>query len=289
MSWFRVDDGFDEHAKLELLTDPAEHAHAVAAWTLCGSACARRLTDGVVTRASFARVLGTWPEKTRLRAAASLVRVGLWHEHADGWEFHDWRKYQPSRADVTAQREAAAERQRRLRGKPVTAPVTPNVTRDEQRDTDRDSRCDETVSHATPSRPDPSRPDPDQNSSRGSALDQVAPAPADPRDTLASAWRVGFVKRFERIAGGTHGGPAGAHMAALIDAAVAQRDPAAFVERSLDGFFSTPRHASSRPPFPVKYLAEDPVGYAATATTPSGASSVRNSELVNAIPRAEVP
>lgn len=111
----------------------------------------------------------------------------------------------------------------------------------------------------------------------------------DPRDTLASAWRVGFVRRFERIAGGTHGGPAGAHMAALIDAALAQRDPAAFIERALDGFFGTPRHITSRPAFPVKYLAEDPVGYAATATTPSGATSARNSELVSEIPRAEVP
>ncbi len=112
---------------------------------------------------------------------------------------------------------------------------------------------------------------------------------ADPRDTLASAWRVGFVRRFERIAGGTHGGPAGAHMAALIDAALAQRDPAAFVERSLDGFFSTPRMASMRPPFAPRWLAEDPVGYAATSTTPSGASTARAVDAARAIPRMEVP
>lgn len=108
------------------------------------------------------------------------------------------------------------------------------------------------------------------------------------RDTLATAWRVGYVRRFERVTATTHSGPSGEHMATLIDAALAQPDPEAFVERALDGFFGTPRFRSQRPPFAPRYLAENPAGHAAAATSPSGVTDARNAELVAGIPRLEV-
>lgn len=308
MPWFKVDDAFHEHAKVEALeADPVEHAVAIAAWTLVGTACARRLTDGIVTRSVLAKVLVSWPERQRFRAANALVRVGLWEPYEDGWRYHDWHDRNPSREDVVREREAAADRKRRSRGgggssgggshggshggghgvtpgvtPPVTAPVTsPGVTGDPG-----STRAPARV-RAPASRPDPTRPV--EISAGGRVSDQVAPAREDPRDTLARAWRSGFVRRFERSGVGlTHSGPAGRDMAALIDAALTQPDPPAFVERALDGFFGTPRMASMRPAFAPRFLAEDPVGYAACSTTPSGSTDARNAELVAGIPRLEV-
>lgn len=75
----------------------------------------------------------------------------------------------------------------------------------------------------------------------------------------------------------------------LIDAALEQPDPLAFVDRALDGFFGTPRFVTMRPPHAPRFLAENPAGHAAAATSPSGVTDARNAELVAGIPRLEVP
>lgn len=161
MTWFKVDDGFSTHHKVDALEE--DQALGIAAWVLCGSACARDMTDGVVTHAALRRTLAGWSPKDRERAASALVRVGLWTTHEGGWIFHDWSNYQPMKSDVEANRDAGKERQRRSRERRVTPsvtrdstvtnavtnePVTPSVTRDKS------------VSHSDPSRPDPSRPVP---------------------------------------------------------------------------------------------------------------------------------
>lgn len=170
MTWFRIDDGFHEHTKVELLEDdPIEHAIAVAAWALCGSACARRLTDGVVTRPFLTKTLATWPEKQRLRAAAALVRVGLWVERDDGWEYRDWLERNPSREKVLADRAAAAERKAKSRGLSQE-----ESQRDNPRDTPPPSLPRRGNAAASPD-PDPDPvPDRDLRSPAAAALDQVA-------------------------------------------------------------------------------------------------------------------
>lgn len=152
MTWFRVDDGFGTHRKVDALGE--DQALAVAAWTLCGVASARDLTDGLVTAAALRRTLAGWSKRDRDRAVSALVSVGLWvAEPSGGWRFHDWQDHQPLREEVLSERERKAKNQRDSRQKrasvtgdsPVTAaPVT----------------GDEPVSHHGPSRPVPTRPDP---------------------------------------------------------------------------------------------------------------------------------
>ncbi len=146
MVWFRVDDSLHDHPKVDALEPGRLHDAAIALWTLAGSWCARHLTDGHIPAARIARLGVT----THTKAAAELVRVGLWVTTADGFAFHQWAERQPLRDDVTLQREAAAERQRKHRNASVTESVT------------RDNGSDSGVSHTTPARafPVPPRPDP---------------------------------------------------------------------------------------------------------------------------------
>ena len=160
MTWFKVDDGFATHRKVDALG--SDQSVAVGCWVLLGTACSRDLTDGVVTRAALARTLALWTQKDRDRAVAALVRVGLWEPVEDGWIFHDWTRHQPSRLDVEANRESAKLRQQRARDRRVT----PSVTRDEAVTNAVTDRLvtplvtrDKAVSHTTPTRPDPARPE----------------------------------------------------------------------------------------------------------------------------------
>jgi len=104
--WFKVDDGFHGHPKVvELSTS------AVGVWTLCGSWCAKYLTDGAVNLKTILRLGGEESD------ALELVQSGLWLATDDGFQFNDWEKYQPLKASVEAEREAAQERMRQVRAK----------------------------------------------------------------------------------------------------------------------------------------------------------------------------
>ncbi|QCQ57575.1 hypothetical protein SEA_WARREN_42 [Microbacterium phage Warren] len=114
MTWFKVDDAFWAHPKTLALSDSA-----LALWLRAGSYCAQQLTDGHVRREALPMLRGNE------FAADDLVDSGLWHETPTGYEFHDWAKYQPTRASVEAEREGWRARQRKARGD-----VTASVTRD---------------------------------------------------------------------------------------------------------------------------------------------------------------
>jgi len=154
MVWFKIDDGFYDHPKVEELLAGRHGADAIALWTLAGAWCARQLTDGAIPAAKVAR-LGI---PKHAQGAAELVRAGLWITTETGYRFHGWAEMQPLREDVTANRRAAAGRQRKHRN----ASVTPHVT--------RDTSVTNSVSHTpvtasvTPllarAFPDPTRPDP---------------------------------------------------------------------------------------------------------------------------------
>lgn len=94
MTWFKVDDTWWAHPKTLMLSEGA-----VALWVRAGSWSAQNLTDGHVPKAAV-RLLGA-----KAAAASELVAAGLWHANGDGWVFHDWHAYQPSRAEVLARRE----------------------------------------------------------------------------------------------------------------------------------------------------------------------------------------
>jgi hypothetical protein len=144
MTWFRVDDGFWSHPKTMYLS-----GGAVALWTRAGAYCGQHLTDGFVDERTIAVLRGTDDEATE------LVEAGLWHEAEGGYQFHDWHKYQDTRAEVERRRESWKERQRKHRGQseenenhsslleePSPIPFHSTQARDSRRDTQRESQRD---------------------------------------------------------------------------------------------------------------------------------------------------
>lgn len=103
MPWFKVDDNLALHAKVL-----AAGNGAMGLWVRAGAWSMQQLTDGFVPNA-IASTLGSKPEARR------LVDAGLWDQKDDGYQFHEWEQRQPSRVQVHADREAAAERQRKAR------------------------------------------------------------------------------------------------------------------------------------------------------------------------------
>jgi hypothetical protein len=106
MPWFKVDDAFHGHPKVMELS-PA----AVGVWTLAGSWCANYLTDGEI-KTAIVRRLGATDDMVQ-----ELVDAGLWIDLGGAYQFKDWDEYQPLKADVEAERNAARERMKAVRAK----------------------------------------------------------------------------------------------------------------------------------------------------------------------------
>ena len=103
-------------------------AAAVGVWALCGAFSANKLQDGYVGP-EMLKKLGCTPA---IRAALMATRGSdgapdpLWEDAwGGGIQFTKWVKYQRSRAEVKAYREADAERKRNAR-KPSPSPFTSN-------------------------------------------------------------------------------------------------------------------------------------------------------------------
>lgn len=103
MTWFKIDDDFAEHPKFLALSDAA-----VAAWVRALAYASRFLTDGRVPKVAN-RVIGTG------KALKELVAAGLLIDCDDHWQIHDYTDHQRTKAEVEAERNAAAERSRRYR------------------------------------------------------------------------------------------------------------------------------------------------------------------------------
>lgn len=154
MPWFKVDDGFHGHPKVVELS-----LEAVGVWTLAGSWCASYLTDGEIGLKSIQRLGGSEEQ------AMELVYAGLWVEPAPGlYQFKDWADYQPLKASVEAEREAARERMKRVRGaskgvnsKPEVLRVVPDVVQPNVQPNNQGTLLEV---RPTPSLPVPSQPIP---------------------------------------------------------------------------------------------------------------------------------
>jgi hypothetical protein len=187
MVWFRVDDGFGMSEKL-LKVPRCNRASAVGVWTLAGAWAARELTDGFVPGYAldeipggdeWAPVLasaGLWhrsyaaansnalrnadsnagPPSDETVSDANYFADGChldpkWAQ-IDGWLFHDWHDYQPSKEKVTAERDANAARQKAFRERKRDAErngVTNAVSNAER------NGVSNAVSNSTPTRPVP--------------------------------------------------------------------------------------------------------------------------------------
>lgn len=104
--WFKVDDQLALHMKA--LTAGNE---ALGLWVRAGSWCGAQLTDGFVPDRIVKALDGTRADTTR------LVQAGLWERVDGGYQFHEWHEYQPTKAEVLADRKAAKERMKNLRAK----------------------------------------------------------------------------------------------------------------------------------------------------------------------------
>lgn len=146
MPWVRFDDDFPDHWKIEPLSDGAYRLHTTAIFR-----SSKWLTDGYLPKNRLDLVA---PRRMKRpgKYVTELEAAGLWEPVEDGWQLHDFLDYQPSKAQVTADRRKTAERQKRWRERHAEA-----------RDNGVSHGGSNGVSHggsnAAPTRPDPSRPE----------------------------------------------------------------------------------------------------------------------------------
>ncbi|MGB3483995.1 MAG: hypothetical protein WBB07_17485 [Mycobacterium sp.] len=174
MPWFYVDDMFAD-SKPVMALDRALRNEAIGLWVRCGAWSAKEETDGRVPLDTVKSFGGT-PRLIR----ALHQQANLWgHENPEippeSWRdsreilFKSWEKWQKTRAENAAKREADAARQSSYRkGKKGRNYVPPKATSSDdaevsQRDSDESESADSKfVSRCESQRPDPdpTRPNP---------------------------------------------------------------------------------------------------------------------------------
>jgi hypothetical protein len=145
MPWFKVDDTFSDHPKVDELS-----LSAVGLWTLSGSWSARNLTNGYVTPARVRKFGGTNAEVTE------LVTAGLWREDGEGWSFNSWDEYQPTKESVEQERAAARKRMQDYRAKKKKPGATSEGVTANNGERAANEQRSNAVGSATPTRPVPS-------------------------------------------------------------------------------------------------------------------------------------
>lgn len=99
MSWARIDPEMPLHPKV-FGSGPGAFALNVAA--ICYSS--RLLTDGFIPNSDLALLLPCMKYHARMNAVKALLRSRLWEVTDKGWIIHDYLKYNPSKAEVLAER-----------------------------------------------------------------------------------------------------------------------------------------------------------------------------------------
>lgn len=112
MPWFKVNDTLPMSRKV-LAIPRRNRAAAMGLWVLAGAWAASELTDGHVP----GYMVDEWADE---KASAALVKAGLWDrdESGNGFRFHDWKDWQPTKGEVEARRVREREKkaQQRSRG-----------------------------------------------------------------------------------------------------------------------------------------------------------------------------
>jgi hypothetical protein len=101
VTWLKIDDGFAEHPKMELLGDRSFRLHVAA---LCY--CSRNLTDGQLS-AKAIKVLAAVIEAPRVTAnLKQLVDAQVWVDNGDGsYAIYGYLEHNPAAEEVKARRE----------------------------------------------------------------------------------------------------------------------------------------------------------------------------------------
>lgn len=135
MPWVKLDDQFIFHPKAILA---GKDGRALYLTALCYSA--NQLTDGRIRTGVLPMVARLAEVDDAETVAEHLVDVGLFERADDGYQIHDYHKYNPTAADVKKQRAENAERQAAWRDRnrqpdgtiaatnPATAPSRSSVT-----------------------------------------------------------------------------------------------------------------------------------------------------------------
>jgi len=112
--WAKLDDQIYYHPKMQAC-DGYARALNVAGITYCSG----QLTDGMVPKHAPRLIMGmagfTVEEAELSDCIRQLVDAGLWETLPNGYNIHDYLKYNPSRAQVLAERERNAMRQQEWR------------------------------------------------------------------------------------------------------------------------------------------------------------------------------
>lgn len=109
MAWLRIDDRVRTHPKIA-------NAGPAAAWLwFCGVCyCREHLTDGYIPKSVVGSLAMNLPSP--FRHATKLVEVRLWEDALGGYQVHDFLDWNPSKAEVLANRVSEADRKRTERG-----------------------------------------------------------------------------------------------------------------------------------------------------------------------------
>lgn len=199
MGWLRIDDGFEDHAKVE----PLSHA-AHRLWMRAACWCrkpANQHTSGFVPEALLVTISKHMAPKPRLlKLAQELVNAngggafecGLWEVTVGGWLFHDWAKYQPepekkptmSRSEaarIAGERSAEARREKFGTAQPGHPNEPPNEPPNDSRtinERSEDVRPND-VHRTTIERPEPPDPIPVPSPDPGPTDQNPASPPAE--------------------------------------------------------------------------------------------------------------
>jgi hypothetical protein len=166
--WFKVDDKFHDHEKVQLLLERG-HLEALGLWVVAGSWSGDQLSDGRVS----AFVLGRWSPNWR-ELADQLVDAKLWavveKDGREQHEFHDWLLYNDSRAKILADRAYEKRRVALMRDVELTTAI-------KVRDKNRCRYCGCQVRWG------------DQRSAQGATYDHVKPDGPNTIDNVVIACR----------------------------------------------------------------------------------------------------
>lgn len=150
MTWGKVDDKLHSHIKAA-----RAGVEAMGLWVLALSWCAAYMTDGEIPAEVPARLAG----RRGAALASKLVASKLWDKSEFGYRFRNWSEYQPTRANVEAQRADAKTRMQQRRG--LTTDVRANKPRTNGEQPSNEQRTSQDV-RAPFACPDPTRPVPEE-------------------------------------------------------------------------------------------------------------------------------
>lgn len=106
--WAKISDDFFRHPRTVAAGRDARDLFLVSL-----AHCNEHLTDGFVASGYLRRLAADAEIDNAQESAQRLVDVGYWEECDGGWMVHDFLDYNPSRAEVLAEREKAAVRKER--------------------------------------------------------------------------------------------------------------------------------------------------------------------------------